>query len=244
MIVELLSGIVHTMNSFGNKNDIDINISPGMIVEGRPKYKLHKKMIRFGAYALVHMGTENNLNARSVPTISLRQSNTGGGHYFMNVETGKRIHAHVWTELQLTKSVIAEVENIARKEKQPTIKNGNLIFEWSIGNEMEDDFSEDDNQSIDESAIIIADDDDTSTDESEHDVVQDNDDDTDCEIINGYSTDDTSHSKIKERSVEDTNDSSKIDESDSENDSENHSTASTNQNEETESGNKTENTPE
>ena len=122
-------GIVNIMNSFTTKNDINETISPGMIVEKRTPVKIHDKMITFGAYALVHMGTTNAMNGRNIPAIALRASNHGGRYYFMNLETGQKIHAHVWTELPLPEGTVKHVENMAKNEQQPEIENNNLIFE-------------------------------------------------------------------------------------------------------------------
>ena len=108
-----------------------------MIVEGHAKFKWRKKMIRFGAYALVHMGTDNTMGAWSAPAIVLQQFNNGDRQYFINIYTGKRIQGHVWAELPVTNLIIAQVERLAELEQQPIIEDGNLIFEWNVGEVIE-----------------------------------------------------------------------------------------------------------
>ena len=80
------------LNAFPSKNGISDTISPATIVEGKPKLDLEKKMIVFGSYALVYTRTTNNNKTRAVPAIALRRSNNAGGHYFMSLHSGKRIH--------------------------------------------------------------------------------------------------------------------------------------------------------
>ena len=75
MIVELMLGITNITNSFTTENDININIPPAMIVEGRCKLRVHTKMIKFGAFDMVQTEMTNTLKSRSVPAIALRASN-------------------------------------------------------------------------------------------------------------------------------------------------------------------------
>ena len=66
---------------------------------------------------MVHTGTDNNLDNSSVIDINLWALNQGAGTYFMNLDTGRKIHSHVWTELPISLVIIWEVEHIAKKEK-------------------------------------------------------------------------------------------------------------------------------
>ena len=40
-----------------------------------------KKRIEFGAYAMVYVGTHNNMKKRSVPAVVLKVSNEDGGFF-------------------------------------------------------------------------------------------------------------------------------------------------------------------
>ena len=65
-----------------------------MIVEGKSNPKLNHKHIIFGSYAVVYTGTKNDIKRRSVPAITLNKSNDHGGHYFLSLYTGKRLHRY------------------------------------------------------------------------------------------------------------------------------------------------------
>ena len=139
MARSLIEGVVHMLNAFPSKNGISDTISPATIIEGKPKLDLEKKMINFGSYALVYSGTTNNNKPRSVPAIALRRSNNDGGHYFMSLHSGKRIHGYEWEELPIDEHVIERVEALAVAEKQPIMHRGMPSFEWAPGIPIEDD---------------------------------------------------------------------------------------------------------
>ena len=84
---------------------------------------------------------------RSVPAIALRSSNESGGHYFMSLLSGKRIHSHNWTELPIDNDVIARVKELASKENQPELPDKSPIFEWTPGIEIEPIDKEDQSES-------------------------------------------------------------------------------------------------
>ena len=86
-------------------------------------------MIVFGSYALVYTRTTNNNKPRAVPAIALRRSNNAGGHYFMSLHSGKRIHGYEWEELPIDEHVIERVEALAEAEKQPIMHRGMPSFE-------------------------------------------------------------------------------------------------------------------
>ena len=133
MTKELISGVVNILNAFPVENGISDTLSPGTIVDGRRKLNLINKRINFGAYAHIHTGTHNSMKSRSVPCIALRTSNNNGGYYFMNLESGKRMHSYNWTELPITESAIARVHELAKNEQEPRFLNGNLKYEWMEG---------------------------------------------------------------------------------------------------------------
>ena len=137
MTKNLVEGIVGLLNDFPSKNGVSQTMSPSMIVTGAQMPDYNIKRIVFGSYAQVHLGTTNTMKHRSVPAIALRSSNESGGHYFMSLLSGKRIHSHNWTELPIDNDVIARVEELASKENQPELPNKSPIFEWAPGIEVE-----------------------------------------------------------------------------------------------------------
>jgi hypothetical protein len=48
----------------------------------------------------------------------------------MSLATGAKMSRHQWTPLPMTDTVVARVEAIACKEKQPLIQESGLVIEW------------------------------------------------------------------------------------------------------------------
>ena len=82
------------------------------------------------------------MKRRGVPAIALRKSNRKGGHYFMSLLTGKRIHSYHWKELAISDEIVERVEHLAKQEGQPLLKDKQPFFEWQPGVEMMDGESE------------------------------------------------------------------------------------------------------
>ena len=137
MTKSLVEGIVGLLNDFPSKDGVSQTMSPSMIVTGAQMPDYNIKKIVFGSYAQVHLGTTNTMKHRSVPAIALRSSNESGGHYFMSLLSGKRIHSHNWTELPFDNDVIVRVEELASKENQLELPDKAPIFEWAPGIEIE-----------------------------------------------------------------------------------------------------------
>ena len=79
MVRSLIEGVVFMLNSFPSKTGISNTMSPGMIVEGRPKIDFSKKKVAFGTYVLVTEGIDNSMKGRATPANALRMSNNDGG---------------------------------------------------------------------------------------------------------------------------------------------------------------------
>ena len=135
MTIHLAEYANHWENAFPSPSGVSTTISPASIVEGRKKPDFNHQHLAFGTYALIYIGTKNNLKARSVPAIALKPSNDWGGFYFMSLITGKRLHAFKWTELPINEEVIERIDDLARKENQPILSNGTVLIEWNIENE-------------------------------------------------------------------------------------------------------------
>jgi hypothetical protein len=136
MIQSLLATVVKWLNAFPNKNGISRTMSPSNIVEGKPNPDFNIKRIVYGSYAMVYIDTDNTMNARSIPAIALEESNENGGHFFMNLHTGCRIHSYEWTELPIDDDVIARVKELAKNEQtkeRPVIREKYPLFEWIPG---------------------------------------------------------------------------------------------------------------
>jgi len=89
----LIAVVIRWINAFPSKGSISSTMSPAMIVEGKNNPDMNNKRISFGSHAMVFVGSDNSMKRRSVPAIALDPSNNHGGHYFMNLYTGKKLHS-------------------------------------------------------------------------------------------------------------------------------------------------------
>ena len=105
-------------------------MSPSTIVLGIPKPNMKHKHIVFGLHAMVYAGKNNKMDAPSLPAIPLNSSNEHGGHYFMSLYSGKRIHSYKWRELPIDEETITRVEDLAENEEAPEMKRGYPVFTW------------------------------------------------------------------------------------------------------------------
>ena len=131
MTTHLVEAATHWLNAFPKKIGIIAKISPSAIVTGQSPPDYNNKRIAFGAYAIVFVKTQNNQKARSVPAIALSPSNSAGGHFFMSLYSGQRIHGYSWEQLPIDDDVIERVEQLAVNENQPKLVDGLPIFEWA-----------------------------------------------------------------------------------------------------------------
>jgi hypothetical protein len=152
MTIRLIDTAIFWLNAFPSKNGVSDFLSPSSIVQGHNKPDFNHKTIVFGSYAMVFVGTQNNMKARSVPAIALGPSNEWGGHYFMSLFSGKRLHSYNWHELPIDDAVIDRVHELADIENQPPLIDGMPIFEWSIGDPIADNDDNDDDQHIEHAA--------------------------------------------------------------------------------------------
>ena len=137
MTIMLVDFVLFWLNAIPSHNDNTItHISPSNIVKGSPKPDFKYKHLAFGTYCLVYVTTNNNMKARSVTAISLSPSNQWGGHYFMSLTSGKKIHGFKWVELPISNEVVDRVHELANKEEQPELVNGDIIFEWGLQNDL------------------------------------------------------------------------------------------------------------
>ena len=115
-----------------------MNLSPEAIVTGLTiDYNKHYKL-EFGAYVQTHEenAPRNSMTARSLGAIALGSSlGQSSGYYFMNLNTGKRIHRRSGTELPMPNEVIKRVEFLGRKDNQPEL----LAFTNKHGEELPND---------------------------------------------------------------------------------------------------------
>jgi len=143
MIDECVCLVATCLNDFPSKKGISKTLSPGTIVLGRDQVDGNHLKGVYGRYYEVYIGTDNTNKQRRASCICLRPSNSQGGYYFMNLETGKRIHGYRFTELAMSNHIIERVHELAEMENAPDLdEDGCPIFEWEIGvpiNSVDDD---------------------------------------------------------------------------------------------------------
>jgi hypothetical protein len=134
MIDECLTMVTTCLNDFPSKNGISTTMSPASIVLGRGKTDGNNLKATFGRYYEVYCGTDNTNKERRTSALCLRPSNSQGGYFFMNIETGKKIHGYRFTELSMPQHIIDKVHDLADAEDAPDLdEDGCPFFEWELG---------------------------------------------------------------------------------------------------------------
>jgi hypothetical protein len=102
MVIRLVCNAVFWLNAFPHNDGVSTTLSPKYLITGKHvDYNKHVR-IEFGAYAQTHEEHSNDMEARTTGAICLGPSgNDQGGHYFMSLTTGRRLHRHRWTGLPL-----------------------------------------------------------------------------------------------------------------------------------------------
>ena len=118
MTLMLVEFVLHWLNAIPSTGSASNFIGPATIIEGSMKPYFKYKHLPFGTYCMIYIGTKNNMKARSVPGISLAPSNQWGGHYFMSLISGKKIHGYKWTEIPIGADVIDRVLGYVMKQLQ------------------------------------------------------------------------------------------------------------------------------
>ena len=125
-------------------------MAPGEFIGGRViDFNKHCRA-SFGSYVQTHEENypKNSMQSRTLGAITLGpDSSARGGYYFMNLNTGKRIHRRNWTDLPMPDEVIKRVEQLGKKDNQPkllinTDKKGDVMIGEDT-QEIEDDLSYD-----------------------------------------------------------------------------------------------------
>ena len=85
MAQSLIAFVQKWINAFPSKNEISSTMSPAVKVKGKGDPTFNHKRITFGSYTIVYNVTTNGIKRRSVPSISLNETNDRGGYYFMSL---------------------------------------------------------------------------------------------------------------------------------------------------------------
>lgn len=135
MIDEFLEDLFKVMNDLPNEHAIFRDVSPAAMILARGKLNCSLRQLSFGSYCEVKLRSSNDAQiSRSVSCIALRPSNEQGGYFFLNLETGKRIHGYIWDELPISDRIIDMVHELAKNEGAADLDDDGVpIFEWETG---------------------------------------------------------------------------------------------------------------
>ena len=112
MVIHLVMFVYFWLNAFPPKNGVSDKVAPGEFIGGRViDFNKHCRA-SFGSYVQTHEENypKNSMQSRTLGAITLGpDSSARGGYYFMNLNTGKRIHNRHWTSLPMSDEVIKRV---------------------------------------------------------------------------------------------------------------------------------------
>jgi Reverse transcriptase (RNA-dependent DNA polymerase) len=134
MIVELVRRAVKCLNQFPAFDGISDTISPFTMMTGKPNPDYTQITLDFGSYVQVFEDNNptNSTHSRCTGAIALNPTgNISGDHYFMSLNTGRRLSRRQWTVIPITNEVISIVNAIGRTDGQCDTSEGSPIFEWS-----------------------------------------------------------------------------------------------------------------
>ena len=159
-------------NTFPSIDGVSSTHSPRkLIADFEVSYSKHA-VLQFGSYVQTHEDHTNDMSQQTIGAICLGPTgNQQGGHWFMSLTSGSRIHRKYLTKMHVPSEVIARVNAIGTKQNMST----ELTYANMYGHEIED--------SINELEYNSSSDDDSSY--SSHESDDDSDDDSD----NSYSSD-------------------------------------------------------
>jgi hypothetical protein len=147
MLARLVGNAVFWLNAFPHKAGVSKTLSPRYLLTG--KHLDAKKHIRceFGSYVQTHEAHTSDMRPRTTGAICLGPTgNEQGGHYFMSLTTGRRLHRQYWTPLTMPNDVIDRVNKLGAKQKMPkTLTFANRLgFEFpDFPDEVDDDHDSD-----------------------------------------------------------------------------------------------------
>lgn len=114
MISELVYNVTFWLNSFPVADGISSTRSPRELVSGTMLDGARHCVLPFGAYVQTHEEHDNTMTTRTIGAIALRPTgNAQGGHYFMSLQSGRRLIRNRWTEVPMPADVVTQVNAMA-----------------------------------------------------------------------------------------------------------------------------------
>jgi hypothetical protein len=114
MIIRLVANAVFWLNAFPHSDGASSTLSPRYFLTGKHLDFTKHVRAEFGAYVQTHEQHSNDMTVRTLGAICLGPSgNEQGGHWFLSLPTGMRIHRHKWTALPLPDDAVTRVTTYA-----------------------------------------------------------------------------------------------------------------------------------
>ena len=143
LIVKRVHNVTFWLNAFPHNDGVHEVMSPHTILTGlHINHDKHCKL-EFGSYAQIHEEHHNSMTAHTTGVIALRPTgNTQGTHYFLNINSGRRVTWNSWTALPMPNEVIHTIHRLAAACK----KHKGILFTNKNGNVIDDNSPKDDEQ--------------------------------------------------------------------------------------------------
>lgn len=141
LLVSMLDHVTLCLNMFPAPNGVSDTISPLSLVTGAPRSDFARLTLEFGAYVQLFddFDPTNTLRSRTFGAIALLPTgNEQGDYHFLLLVTGFRVSRHCLQELPIPATAIAQVEALAKLEKQLLIQASGLVVEWRPDHPVDD----------------------------------------------------------------------------------------------------------
>jgi len=133
LIVEMVYNVTFWLNAFPHNDGLHDVMSPRTILAGLHINHNKHCTLEFGSYVQIHKEHDNSMTSRTSGAIALRPTgNTQGTHYFLNINSGRRVARNHWTALLMPNEIIQVVHRLAAANKKHkgivlTDENSNII---------------------------------------------------------------------------------------------------------------------
>jgi len=131
LIVEMMYNVMFWLNAFPHNDGVHDVMSPRTILTGLHIDHDKHCTLEFGTYVQIHEEHDNSMTSRTSGAIALRPTgNTQGTHYFLNINSGRRVARNHWTTLPMPNEVINAIHRLAAAYK----KHKGIVFMDKNGN--------------------------------------------------------------------------------------------------------------
>ena len=135
LIVEMVYNVTFQLNAFPHNDGMHKVMSPHTILTGLHINHNKHCTLEFGLYVHVHEEQDNSMTSHTSGAIALRPTgNTQGTHYFLNINSSRRVARNHWTALPMPNEVIQAIHRLAAANKKHKV----IVFKDKSGNILND----------------------------------------------------------------------------------------------------------